>query len=294
MARFTAGAALIAAATLAVATAQTLPRLHVTALAIRADRSVVQADVPFHLIVHVHVTEKLARLDELILPTLTNAVDLGDEQQRASGPTGTDFVETMTVSAIQPGEAAFTPAYIDVIDPLSGKALRVSSNALSVSVTPGSPLDVVTRSATATIGALAALVTGAAVLVVLIALLVRAGRRRRIAVLHEGRDAPRALPTSPSPPTDDPLRDAIALVRARGDDESMDTLRVVLYARAGLGIGATLGDALRELGDRDPQLARTLEATERARFGPIAERPAATRELLRLLYAYASGEEAPA
>jgi hypothetical protein len=127
-----------------------------------------------------------------------------------------------------------------------------------------------------------------------------ADRRRRpsrtsIAIRSTSTAAPQPLQvktvTASAPVGDDPLRDAIALVRARGDDESMDTLRIVLFARAGLGTGATLGDALHELGDREPQLARTLEASERARFGPLAERPAATRELLRLLYDYASGEE---
>jgi hypothetical protein len=236
--------------------------------------------------VHVHVLEKRARLDELVLPTLTNAVDLGDEHRRVAGPNGTDFYETLTVAASEPGEAAFSPAYIDALDPLSGKPLRYSSDAVTVRVVAASPLDAVTRTSRSTLWTLAAIVAAAAVAVFLLAMLARLARRRPSAAAAP----PHAVAAGP-PAAEDPLRDAIALVRARGDDESMDMLRVVLFARAGLGTGATLGDALHELGDREPQLASTLEASERARFGPLADRPAATRELLGLLYDYASGEQ---
>jgi hypothetical protein len=281
-------AALIAALG-AVAGAQTLPRMHITALGMHADKRVVAAGAPFHVTIYVHVAEARARLDELMLPTLTNAVELGDEARREPRADGTDFYRTLTLTASRPGEAHLSPAYIDAIDSATDKALRYSSDALTVTVTPGAPIDAVTRSAGAMMGSLTLIVGGivAIVLVVLVAprILLRPRPARR-------RPVPPPLPETPRElPSDDPLRDAIALVRARGDDAAMDTLRIVLFARAGLGTGATLADAIREVGDRDPQLVRALTATERVRFGPIAERPAATRELLRLLYDFAAGVE---
>lgn len=293
MARIRAVAALIAALALP-AGAQTLPRLHVTALGMHADRTVAAAGEPFHLTIHVHVSEKRDRLDELVLPTLTNAVELGVVAHRDARSDGTDFYQTLTVSAAAPGEAHFSPAYVDAIDPATGKALRYSSDAVTVTVTaaPG-PFDAVTRDARATLWSLVAVAGGVVAIVLVLLVLLRA--RRALATRPARTGATLATATLPLDlPSDDPLRDAIALVRARGDDAAMDTLRIVLFARAGLGTGATLADALREIGDRDPQLARTLQVAEYVRFAPVAERPAATRELLRLLYDYANGVETPA
>ncbi len=288
MARFGPLALLIAVLG-ATAGAQTLPRLHVTALGMHADKRVVAAGAPFHVTIYVHVAEQRSQLDELMLPALTNAVELGDETRREPRADGTDFYRTLTLTASRPGEAHLTPAYIDAVDPATDKALRYSSDALTITVTPGAPLDSVTRSAGAMLGSLALIVGGIVVIVVVLLVVVRIVLRPRPRAV---RPPPAPIPATPNElPSDDPLRDAIALVRARGDDASMDTLRIVLFARAGLGSGATLADAIREVGDRDPQLIRTLTATERVRFGPLAERPAATRELLRLLYDFAAGVE---
>jgi hypothetical protein len=289
-----AGFRTVAALVLALAgtaSAQTLPRLHITALGMHADKRVVVAGAPFHVTIFVHVAEQRARLDELVLPTLTNAVELGKEQRREPRADGTDFYQTLTLTASVAGEAHLTPAYIDAVDPATGKALRFSSDPLMVSVTPGAPLDSVSRSAGAMLGSLAAIVGGIAAIVLVVLFLARL-RRRRPARIRATARVPADIPPTPNQlPSDDPLRDAIALVRSRGDDAAMDTLRIVLFARAGLGTGATLADAIREVGEGDPQLVRTLGAAERARFAPAAERPAATRELLRLLYDFANGIE---
>ena len=63
----------------------------------------------FHVTVHVHVREKRDRLDELVLPALTNAVDLGDERKRVPAVDGTDFYETLTVAAGTVGHGQFHP-----------------------------------------------------------------------------------------------------------------------------------------------------------------------------------------
>jgi hypothetical protein len=92
-------------------------------------------------------------------------------------------------------------------------------------------------------------------------------------------------------PVVDPLREALRVYRARGDDASLDALRNVLFTRAGAGPGATFADALRALGSRDPELGRVMAVAERARFGPVHERAPAARDLLTLLDAYVAARE---
>ncbi len=275
----------------AAAHAQNLPVLRITALGLHADQRVVRPGQSFHVTVHVHIREKRDRLDELVLPALTNAVDLGDERRRVPAHDGTDFYETLTVAAQTVGTASFTPAYIDAIDPATGRGMRYSSQPLSVRVVLG------TTVADAGSGALMALLRKAAltvaaiavVLAVVIVGLVRLARRPK-RVVYAAPAAPPPVPRKPGPPPD-PLREALRVYRARGDDESLDVLRNVLFARAGAGPGATFADALRALGSRDPELGRVMAVAERARFGPVHERAPAARDLLTLMDAYLAARE---
>lgn len=279
-------AALLAVAPASTA-AQSLPWLHVTALGMHADKARVAPGETFHVTIHVHVRERPARLDELVLPTLSNALDLGDERRRVVSADGTDFYETMTVAAQQPGTAAFSPAYLDAIDPVSSKPFRYSSNALRVPVAVASvPLSTLERQ---WLGALrgGAIALAAVVGIALLALLAFAGaraarKRRRLVRPAAAPPPPPASAPRPTPPAD-PLRAAAEAFRVRGDDASLDTLRSALFVRAGAAPGATLADALRALGDRDVRLARALAVAERARFGPPYERTPAARDLLSLL-----------
>ena len=270
--------------------AQDLPRLQITALGLHADQRVVRPGQPFHVTVHVHVREKRDRLDELVLPALTNAVDLGDERKRVPAADGTDFYETLTVAASTAGTASFTPAYIDAIDPATGRGMRYSSQPLSVRVVSGTivqhadpgAMRLLLRNALLAIGTVAVLLTGA------IVVLVRLVRRRTHAAPSSAAPPLSAPRSGPGP---DPLREALAAYRARGDDASLDVLRGVLFARAGAPAGATFADALRALGSRDPQLGRVMAVAERARFGPVHERAPAARALLSLLDAYLPDRE---
>ncbi len=288
------GAARIGAALLAfapvLALAQDLPRLHITALGLHADKRLVRPGETFHVTVHVHVREKRDRLDELVLPALTNAVDLGDERKRVPAADGTDFYETLTVTANTVGTASFTPAYIDAIDPATGHGMRYSSQPLNVSVVSGSRVE---DAGSGALGRLlrTAVMTIVAVFVVLAVGIVALVRLRRVRP-RTVTAAPPATPPAPrrGRPVTDPLREALAQYRARGDDAALDVLRNVLFTRAGAGPGATFSDALRALGARDPQLARVMAVAERARFGPVHERAPAARDLLALLDAYVACE----
>jgi hypothetical protein len=266
-----------------------LPLLHITALGLHADKRIVRPGEAFHVTVHVHVREKRDRLDELVLPALTNAVDLGDERTRVPAKDGTDFYETLTVAAGTVGTASFTPAYIDAIDPATGRGMRYSSQPLAVSVASGTTIE------DADSGALSRLLRTAVLTIVAVAVVLTAGIVAFLRLRRRSRSAPRPSPLPPLParkarPPGDPVREALAVYRARGDDDSLDALRNVLFTRAGAAAGATFADALRALGTRDPQLARVMAVAERARFGPVHERAPAARDLLVALDAYVLGE----
>jgi hypothetical protein len=279
-----AGACVLALGALA-AGAQELPRIHVTALGMHADRPAVAAGDTYRITIHVHVTERRDRLDELVLPSLTNAIDLGDERHRiAASDGGTDFYEIMTVSSPQPGDASFTPAYIDAVDSASGRPVRFSSQPLTVRVATaaGGPeaIDRVTQSVEHTLHDV--LLYGGLALAAIVIPLVVVLRRPRppVAPAPPGPPPPAPVPELPPP---DPLRAAIAAFRTRRDDASLDALRNLLFVRAGARPGATLTDALTAVGTRDPALAHAMAIAERVRFGPSAEREAATNDLFDAL-----------
>jgi hypothetical protein len=270
------------------AVAQDLPRIHITALGLHADRATVAVGDTYHITIHVHIAERRDRLDELQLPALTNATDLGDERRRVAGAGGgTDFYEIMTVSSPEAGTATFSPAYIDAIDPATDHGMRYSSAPLSVRVTgaaaPASSaptaIDTVTQRAAHALRDVA-LYGGIAfaALALLVAVLLRRPRRARRAP-----PPPAVRVVQPVLPPSDALRDAVAAFRAHDDDASLDALRNLLFARAGARPGATLTDALQALGRRDPDLARAMAIAERVRFGPRAERAAAKADLFDAL-----------
>jgi hypothetical protein len=282
-------AVLLCGAIAGTASAQDLPRLHITALGMHADRATVAPGDTYHVTIHVHVAERRDRLDELQLPTLTNATDLGDERRRVAAPGGgTDFYEIMTVSSPDPGSATFTPAYIDAIDPATGRGMRYSSQPLSVTVTGGATapgaIDRVTREVRGLVRDLVAVVLAVVAFAVLVAI-VRRRRRRPPAAAPP--PAPVRAAAAPPPPAD-ALRAAVDAFRASGDDASLDALRGVLFTLAGARPGATLTDALQTLGGADPPLARAMAIAERVRFGPQSQRATAARDLFAALDALAA------
>jgi hypothetical protein len=236
--------------------------------------------------VHVHVREKRDRLDELVLPALTNAVDLGDERHRVPAKDGTDFFETLTVAASTAGVATFSPAYIDAIDPATGHGMRYSSQPLTVRVAVGPPVPVADSGALSRMLRNVAL-TIAGVLVIAVGLIMALIRLSRPAARPAPVPPSAAAPPRPEAKPRDPLRDALAAFRAHPDDDAaLDALRGQLFVRAGAAAGSTFADALRALGQRDPDLVRIMAVAERARFGPGHERAPAGRDLLVLLDAY--------
>lgn len=262
----------------APAAAQGLRKLHVDALAMRADHARVAVHEVFHLAIHVHVRENVAALDELVVPDVGTMQLEGDERHVTRTPSGTDVVETLTLEATAPGTFTFKGAYLDAIDARTGKPSRFSANPVRVVVVAPSAIDVqgyfgVWRFMIAVmLGGSAVLVAAAAVLAV-----VRLRRARNAAVVTVAAPAAAAPPAPPRTLRDE-VADALRAYRSAPANGSLTHLRGALFVAAGATAGATLRDALAATADRD--LRAALVAAERTAFGPAYQRDASSAALI--------------
>jgi hypothetical protein len=258
------------------AQAQSLRRLHVDALSMRADRTRLHVGEVFHLAIHVRVREKVQALDELVLPDLGTMQSLGDERHTTHGPKGTDVVETLTLEPVTSGSFTFAPAYLDAIDARTGRPSRFSSNAVTVGVEGPPLLDsfaarlirVIERSALVALGVIV-------LIVVLAALGRRLVRRERRVVKPQP-----AVVVPPAPPraARDVVAEALRGYRVTPSTGQLLALRTALFSAAEVSNGATLRDALAQTPDHRLRVA--LIAAERTAFGPEYTRDAASVELL--------------
>ena len=112
-----------------------LQRLTVTSFTLYAPtRPSRELEVPFHLIVSLHVRETVPEIDNIKLPVLVDVELLGDERATQAGPGGTDYRETITVVAHHTGKIALAPATLQAIDARDGKAKQYSTNPLTLQV----------------------------------------------------------------------------------------------------------------------------------------------------------------
>jgi hypothetical protein len=259
----------------APAGAQGLRTLHVEALSMRADRAQLQVGEVFHLAIHVHVAERVAALDELVVPNVGTMQLDGDERRVGASVTGTDVVETLTLEPTAAGTYSFNAAYLDAIDARTRKPTRFSSNPVRV-VVAGPAL-------APSMGGLLWRVAGTMLLVgillvalvaVVVALIFR---RRRPAVALP---VPVTPPPAAAPPRTarDDVADALRAYRTAPGNGALLRLRGALFAAAGAAPGATLRDALRAGGGAS--LRAALSAAERTAFGPAAVRDASSAELI--------------
>lgn len=266
------------------ARAQSLPHLQIETLGQHADVGTVAPHVPFHITIRLTVKEKRTRFDELILGDCNNCAIVGDERIPRVLRSGSEYIERLTLEAIAPGEARLSPAYIDAVDPRSGKALRYSTDPVSVHVSGPAPLDTAERAIRSFFRILLIAFGFGAALFVLIALFVLRGKRRPT-------PPPQVAPIAPPPPVETAslvqrlVRSGEAFARTRSETPLAD-LRALLFEAAGVARGATLVDALRGLTDVDRPLRVALLAAERTMFGPAAERESAGDDLLAAVEAY--------
>lgn len=260
------GAALIAAAACERSAAQSLPRLTVQSLAISSDNLHPALEVPFHLIVTAHVRERVAAIDTIELPILAELELLGDVRGVQTGPSGTDYRETITVVAHHTGTIEIAPVTLQVVDARDGKPKQYYSNTLTLQVGGGAlqPFAAGGSAAAALLrilGRAALWLGGIACTVAVVALLFS----RRAPPI------PQAVPISapaPVPPRSrrDQLSDAFTVLRTERDRRTAIFVRGVVWRMMGASEGETLSDVLTRQGTDDPHMNDLLVALERAAF----------------------------
>ncbi len=236
-----------------VARAQQLQRLHVQAFTLQSSALRPQFEVPFEVTVTIRVSERVAALENVYLPTLGGAEELGDERQTIVTRSGTVYRETLRLVVHARGLTSIGSAYLDAIDARDGKPKRFISNGLTLAVQGGAALDAGTP-----VRAIAWTLAGAAIALALAALLMRRDAAPRDPV----------QPAHPPPPVlkDDELERALGELRARRDRSSLMRVRAALWRQAGAQRGQTLSDVLLQPHSFDERVRGLLLRVEYAAF----------------------------
>lgn len=250
-----------------VARSQALQRVTVKSFTLSSDTASPQVDVPFRLVVTLHVRERIADVQNIDLPILAELELLGDERETTSGRGGTQYREAISVVAHEAGPMAIEPATLEAIDARDGKPKEWYTNGLSLRVAGSNSAALragghaVLSAAKATfwflLWALIWLAGIAAIVLVVFAL-----ARRRTA-------APVPPPAPAPPPTVSPnerVRDALAVLRAERTRAAAVTVRNAIWQMVGACEGETLGDVLMRPAARDPEMRALLVALERSAF----------------------------
>ncbi|MHB8146970.1 MAG: hypothetical protein ACYDGM_06895 [Vulcanimicrobiaceae bacterium] len=264
--------------------AQSLQRLTITRFTLAADTAAPTLEVPFHLLITVHVDQRIDELDTLDLPVLTSLELLGDERRLTSNASGTIYRETITVVAHHTGAIHIAPATLDAVDARDGKPKQFYSNALTLTVQGGTlePLQSVGSGLIAfVVFALRVLMilVGIACAVAIVALLFR----RRAAPPQAQNPTPAAEPIEPSRNARDELHDVFLVLRA--SPTRANAMRARSRARNIVGAtdAQTLADVLARPESSDPLVARILRTLERAAFTYDADLQAAIADAIDAL-----------
>lgn len=276
------------------AAAQTLPDLTITALSITSDRTAAPEGEGFHLRIHVHTKQPGADLSSLVLPDVINLTILGDEKRTASTGNGTDYIETLTVAGVSPGDASVSPAYIDARDPSrAGRPFRFSSNRLQLRIT-GEPNPGFQPLAHAAMRAARIVVAIVIVLIVLAAigfLVVRsralAGKRKAYTTLPRARPVAAPVTVTPVDRRAEVRNAALGLASIRTRSAATQ-LRTSLFALAGARSDETLLVLLERVPKEQRALRAALRAAERAVFVDESHLQGAIDDLLDAVRAVVS------
>jgi hypothetical protein len=276
------------------ASAQTLPDLTITALSISSDRTAAPEGEAFHLRIHVRTKQRGAELSSLVLPDVVNLTILGDEKRTAPAGDGTDYVETLTVAGVTPGEATVSPAYIDARDPARGdKPFRFSSNRLSLRITAAVNSGVQPLAD----AAMHAVRIGVAVLIAFVAvvtlgfLIVRARalavKRKAYVTLPQARPVAQTVTVTPVDHRSEVRTAALQLASTRTRSAATQ-VRAALFASAGARREETLESLLGRIPNEQRTLRAALRAAERAAFVDESHLQGAIDDLLDAVRAMGS------
>lgn len=253
----------------AAARAQALQRLFVDSLTLSSDAGRPQLEIPFHLVVSLHVRQRVPEIENLELPILAELELLGDERRLASDTGGTQYRETITVVAHHSGEITIAPVALQAIDARDGRPKQFFSNGLTLQVSGGA-LEPLQRGESFAAHVLRLLlraaiwVGGILCVIAVVALLFR-------------RRPPSLAPPQPAAPPPPPrpvvvrsrreqLQDALTVLRAERSRASAVRVRSVVWRMVGASDGETLGDVLQRTDAADPQMRALLRSLERAAF----------------------------
>jgi hypothetical protein len=271
---------------------QTLQRLTVQAFVLSADTTQPQVEVPFHVIVTLHVRERVSQITNLQLPMLAQLELLGDERQTVTDPRGTQYREVVTVVVHDAGRFAIAPATLQAIDTRDGKPKQWFTNDLPLSV-HSSGTRIANGIAAGLLRHIArildaliwlALVVGAAVLAIFLI-------RRRAPVTPV--PVPVAEPVSyqrvlsESERRRHKIEDALLVLRAERTRSAAVRVRAAVWRLIGASEGETLGDVLRRPGCSEGPLRDLLVALERSAFTYDEDLAAALDDTLAALERYA-------
>lgn len=268
MRRVVFGTAAVAAAVLLACNpcaSQSLQRLSVESFALSADTTNPRVDVPFHLIISLHVRERVTEITNLELPLLAQLELLGDEREITSDQHGSQYREAITVVAHDPGTLVLAPATLQAIDARDGRPKQWYTNGLRL-IAAQSPERVASRvrSVVMPILLLVLAVFGLAILVAVVAFLVRTARARPRAV------APIVAEPAAVPVLQRTLRqhieDASIVLRAERTRAAAVAVRGAVWRTVGASEGETLADVLRRPGTGGLPLRDVLIALERSAF----------------------------
>ncbi len=214
---------------------------------------------PFDVTVTVRVRQNIPKLDNLFLPDLGSAEEVGDERVLSAGPSGTTYRETLRVIPHASGALDVTPAYLDAVDVRDGKAKRFISNSLHLNVQgPIAPAETGSTLLWIWTGVLGL----ASALAVMTFIFVRGTRKPQVDVAPP---VPTAAPPVPVPQAD-PYDAAVERLRRERTRAAVMNLRSELWRMAGATDGATLTDVLSMPIAANPFTRSMLTRVERAAF----------------------------
>jgi hypothetical protein len=252
------------------APAQTLQKLTVQSFDLSSDTANPKLEVPFNLIVRVHVRERVASIDNLELPILAELELLGDERGVRTTASGTDYTETIAVVAHHTGKIPIAPATLQAIDARDKRPKQYSSNPLTIEVGGGS-LDPFAGSRrflqTAIHWFLRAALWGGGVICV-VALVALIFHHRPVKPVAPPPQAPAPAAPPPAPPRSrrDQLSDALTVLRAERNRGAAVRVRAAVWRMIGASDGETLGDVLQRPDASDARMRSLLRSLERAAF----------------------------
>jgi hypothetical protein len=249
------------------ARAEPLQRLTVTSFTLSADTAKPELEVPFHLIVSLHVRENVPEIGNITLPVLVDVELLGDERRTQAGPGGTDYREVITVVAHHTGKISLAPATLSAIDAHDGKAKQYFTNPLTLEVvgaalaSPPDETNPLVQQLWEMLRGLVIWIVGVGALIILVILLARRRPKPLQPVV-----APLAVAPASARSRRDRLQDALTVLRTERNRPTAVRVRAIVWELNGAAEGETLADVLRRPGAAEPRMSDLLRALERAAF----------------------------